>query len=165
MTSIPPPDDDNDLLALGDDSGLPPGGTHDLPGSPISKKDRVVPRVAEKTLYNDDGTTSENKDIPPFFWGRAHHNLSGFEQPGRVIQERQIVGTDPVTLEDITEIKDVPVTDEAGRPRGLHVGEAGWIPNTEEGVHAVEVGFVKVEEPPENAHPMPPVPKVPVLDL
>lgn len=142
MTAFEPHEGDDDLIVSDD-----PGGVADLPGRAIPEKERVVPRVAEKMITQDDGTVVENDRIEPFFWGRAHHNLPGFEQPTRTARNEETG-------------KVEPVTDEAGRPRGLLVGEAGWIPNTEEGINAVAIGFVKVEEPPMNAPDMPPEPKI-----
>ncbi len=112
----------------------------DLPGTAIPKEERQIPRTVETIVTEEDGSQHPLEGIEPYFWGRAHHNLPGFMQP--FVREG----------------------DEG--PRGLMIGEAGWIPNTEEGVNAVAIGFVSVEEPPRDAPAMPDAPKLAtVLDL
>lgn len=99
----------------------------DLDGTPIPKDDRVVPATVESVTHDNLGVAHENENVDPYVWVKAHHNLPGFEQP-------------------------VPEDSEPGtRPRGLRIGEQGWMPNDEEGVRAVELGFAEIVEPPHGA--------------
>ena len=115
---------DDDELVFGDEAtGAPGADIRNLPGTAIPKEDRRIPATAETIITLENGEQIVNEDAEPFFWGRAHHNLPGFLQP--------FVDGKP--------------------PRGLMVGEAGWIPNNEEGVSAVSIGFVEIESAPEGA--------------
>lgn len=117
--------DTGDELVIAEDDDL--GG---LDGKPIPKDDRVIPPTMEKVQYNDQGVALHDERVQPFVYARAHHNLPGFEQP-------------------------VVHGEEGARPRGLRIGEEGWIPNNEEGVRAVELGFAELIDTPPDAGPQP----------
>lgn len=100
----------------------------DLDGTPVPKDDRVIPPTVESVIYDEQGVAKRDERVEPYVWARAHHNLPGFEQKA---------------------------AEKGARPRGLNVGDAGWIPNDEEGVRAVELGWAELIDAPADAPPMP----------
>lgn len=112
-----------------DDGDLMVGEDDELDGTVVPLADRKVPAVIEKVTHDTSGNPHPVPGFEPYVYGLAHHNLPGFLQP-------------------VPEGSDL-------RPRGLVVGEAGWIPNNEEGIQAVTNGFVELIDAPADALPMP----------
>lgn len=143
--AAPDVDGDGEIVFDDEPTGAPMEQVYEevepLAGTVIPKEDRQVPRTVETIVTEEDGSQHPLEGVEPYFWGRAHHNQPGFVQTF--------------------------VREDEDRPRGLMIGESGWIPNNEEGVNAVTIGFVEVVEPPKDAPPMPDAPRVAVaiLDL
>lgn len=100
-----------------------------LDGKPLPEEQRQIPPTVESVSHDDQGNAHRDERVESHVWAKAYHNLPGFEQPAA----------------------------KGERPKGLMIGESGWIPNDEEGVRAVELGFAELIDAPPDAPPMPKV--------
>lgn len=94
-------------------------GAHVVPG-PIPEDDRVIPQAVETVTHDREGNAIPVEGVETKLYVRAHVNLPGWNLWA------QIDG------------KDIP----QGPSEGL-------IPNNEEGVHAVELGWAELIDAPE----------------
>lgn len=135
-TDAEPGDDDNAELDLGDDDQGAPDVAPDegKAGGIVDEGDRKVPQTAETVLHDEKGVVHERDDMAAYVWVRAHHNLPGWNlvaaRYDEVDEDGKGVG-DPVNADE----------------------SDGWIPNNEEGVHAVELGFAEIIETPAGESP------------
>lgn len=142
--------DDNGDLDLGPDDhdqGAPDVATPESEagkvGAIADEKDRTIPEVAETKLHDAQGKAFDRTDMAAYVWARAYHNLPGFVQANGVgLVAARYEELDPETGKGVGDPVNVDESD-------------GWIPNNEEGVHAVELGFAELIETPADA-PAPP---------
>lgn len=126
-------DDDNDDLDLGNDEpqrGAPVTVT--APIAPVGRAtgiidedDRVIPARVDPALTE--------LELAPWIFVRAHHNLPGWQNidGGLLMAERR---------------------DRRGNVTNDRES-MGFIPNNEEGVRAVELGFAELTAPPQGVEP------------
>lgn len=105
----------------------PPAGTTSIVNEP------VVPTTVDPSLTGET--------LAPWIYVRARHNLPAWKNTeGGILTAARFNGFDP----------------DSGDPIGdpLNPDECyGWVPNNEEGVHAVELGFVELADVPAGTEP------------
>lgn len=147
-TTDPAPDpevvttaDDNDDLVLDPE---PEGAPEVAPSEPgiIPEEERVVPPTAETLVTTDRGEVVEAPNMPDYVYVRAAVNLPGWDLWATEVEE---VRAEPAPPPDAP-VEEQPVV-VAARKR------EGWIPNNEEGVRAVELGWAEIIEVPEGVEP------------
>lgn len=118
--------DDNADLVLGDDKGALPevaARPEELAGI-IPKEDRQIPPTLDPAI--------DDKPLPPYFYARATVNLPGFDLWAYEVDEE---------------------LDDRGRVVVAAHRTEGWVPNNEEGVHAVELGWAEIIDAPAGEEP------------
>lgn len=121
-------EDDNDDLDLGDDEPV----RQAAPTMVATVADGIIPEDDRNVPARVDPALTE-LELAPFVFVRAHHNMPGW----RNIDGGLLMGVR---------------RDRRGNVVNDHES-LGWIPNNEEGVRAVELGFAELTAPPQGVEP------------